>query len=314
MQVFVVDAFSTKNFRGNPAAVVLLQQPMTDPVRQSIAAEMNQAETAYLETFQDGDFKSSHSFTLRWFTPLCEAPMCGHATMAAAAVLFTELHNPSDILSFHTLSGVLKVSKADTPSQQSKAVSMKMSLPWAPPTEPLPAVLGPACDSPEGLALRTACVGSLPVAVCGYTARYGCNYLMFCLQGGTRQQLEAIVPDAAGMLAAVTAADVRAVIVTCQGGSDSPYDFLSRFFAPWMGITEDHVTGSAHGVLGPFWAQRLEGGTGVSAAHAAAVVKPMQARQCSSRGGDLQVEIQAAEGQVALTGAAVVVLRGTLDV
>ncbi|MEW5313330.1 MAG: hypothetical protein WDW38_004907 [Sanguina aurantia] len=292
-------------------------------------------------------FTSNHTFGLRWFTPVCEVPLCGHATLAAAAVLFSGMDNPSPVIHFRTASGTLSITKVDSPATQQqpdaqdptttttstiittsltathgdhlpaaaswavavagggggrgdRALQLEMSLPLAALTE-TPAVLqrgGPGGDGACVQALLAACVGDLVVEHIGFTSALGLNYLMLVLAPGTtQQQLRDMRPDTAAMMLAVSKSVVSGVVVTLHE-DDSEFDFVSRFFGPWMGITEDPVTGSAHTVLGPYWADRLGKTT-------------LSARQCSARGGELTVRVDESAGRVLITGSAVIVIRGS---
>uniref|UniRef100_A0A7S0WPQ9 Phenazine biosynthesis-like domain-containing protein n=1 Tax=Chlamydomonas leiostraca TaxID=1034604 RepID=A0A7S0WPQ9_9CHLO len=312
LPVYIVDAFSEQPFAGNQAAVVLISSDdgVSDDLRQKIAAEMQLSETSFVEldpahapaTSSGGDpFQQCSHFRLRWFTPTTEVPLCGHATLAAAAVLFKERSSAHTTLHFHTASGQLTVSLDAARSSTSGAggLWMQMRLPLSPATDPLP---GPLAAGLE--ALRAACVGELQVARTAFAARNRLNYLVLQLQdGATREELEALTPDFTAMQAACSREHVSGVIVTCRGG-ESGYDILSRFFGPWMGIPEDPVTGSSHAVLGPYWASLLGKGTSAET--------PLLARQCSRRGGEMSVMVDAGAGQVVLSGPAAVVMAGQL--
>mmetsp|Transcript_12577 Transcript_12577/g.27159 ORF Transcript_12577/g.27159 Transcript_12577/m.27159 type:complete len:303 (+) Transcript_12577:129-1037(+) len=291
---YQVDAFSKVPFGGNPAAVVLLRSKLEDDVLQKIAAENNLAETAFValtsdqESSESDPFASRSEFNLRWFTPTTEVPLCGHATLASAAALF-DRGNQSPSLQFHTLSGVLSVSRqAASPG----APLLAMTLPLAAPCDPVPA----PCADLSGPFIK-ACTGGLPVKEVLFTGASNLNYVVVVLQDATtRSQLESIQPDIEGLLGAVSGKQVHGVIVTAPGSNG--YDVFSRFFGPWMGISEDHVTGSAHSVLGPYWETRLDR-------------SELSARQCSERGGELQLRVDRTAGKVTVCGAATVVIRGT---
>ncbi|KAJ9506958.1 hypothetical protein QJQ45_016561 [Haematococcus lacustris] len=358
-----VDAFTDVPFAGNPTAVCLLTEPLSEQLLQSIAAENNLAETAYIEPLQPGGppvdishFKEHDRFRLRFFTPSTEVPLCGHATFASAATLFQELHNQHSTLHFHTLSGVLSVSQSspqpaagqEGAGGEQQARGMAMQMPLTPPTSALPApfdntpcqegteasgaasgaaVVVTALGSGRQFAgkaaqLLQACVGGAAIHEVLY-AGDTMKYLMICLPPGTsQQQLEAIQPDFAAMLSCASGDHIRCVILTCRAGADSGYDYLLRFLAPWLGVDEDHATGSANCVLGPYWAQQL-GQPGASAGEApggaAAAPLTMRARQCSKRVGLLTVQVREqgqgqAAGCVVLGGQAVVVLSGHMRV
>jgi PhzF family phenazine biosynthesis protein len=215
--IFQVDAFTTRRFAGNPAAVLLLDSFPPDAVLQAIAAENNLAETAFLVPDR-GDYR------LRWFTPTVEVPLCGHATLASAAVVMERLEPARTRVVFHSASGPLTVVRTDT--------GYSMDFPTR-LSEPTPA--------PPGLA---EALGVTPIEVVVNKFNY-----MALLESATT--VRKLAPD----IAAIARLDRSGVIVTAPG--DGPYDFVSRYFAPAKGIPEDPVTGSAHCSLAPYWARRL---------------------------------------------------------
>jgi PhzF family phenazine biosynthesis protein len=262
MRIHVVDAFTDAPFGGNQAAVCLLAEA-ADPVwMQRVAAEMNLSETAFPRPVQDGDA----DFELRWFTPLTEVSLCGHATLGSAHVLYeTGAVSRDRPIRFRTLrSGVLTVRPEDG--------LLAMDFPAFPADK---------IDPPAGLA---EALGVAPV----WTGRNAQNDVLAVLDDASA--VRSLTPDPA----AVGRVDARGVCVTA---ADSGYDFVSRFFAPSVGIPEDPVTGSAHCMLTPYWAERL-GRT------------EMRGYQASRRGGEVRVAMRG--DRVILMGAAVTVLEGTL--
>jgi PhzF family phenazine biosynthesis protein len=257
--VIQVDAFSDRPFAGNPAAVCIMDAPADEGWMQRVAAEMNLSETSFLHPEKDG-------WSLRWFTPQVEVQLCGHATLAGAHVLWEEGRLAADEEArFHTASGVL------TAVRQGEWISMDFP---AQPDEQI--------EAPEGLEQAL-----------GVRPRYvGRSRFDLLVEVDTEDVVRALAPDF-GLLAGV---DARGVIVTAQG-TDTRFDFVSRFFAPRVGIAEDPVTGSAHCVLAPFWARRLQR-------------DEMTAYQASRRGG--VVKVRAAGDRVVLAGHAVTVMRGEL--
>jgi predicted PhzF superfamily epimerase YddE/YHI9 len=211
-----VDAFTDRPFAGNPAAVCLLDGPVDDGWMQSLAGELGLSETAYV--WPDGD-----ALSLRWFTPVAEVDLCGHATLAAAhALAGAGRAADGDVLAFHTRSGVL--------TAEIRGDLVELDLPADPPA---------AVPVPEGLAglgARSAARGRGDLAV----------------ELGDAQRVRDAVPD----LGAVVALGVRALYVTATGDGDGA-DYVLRVFAPAVGIDEDPVTGSAQCLLGPYWADRL---------------------------------------------------------
>jgi PhzF family phenazine biosynthesis protein len=215
--IFQIDAFTARRFSGNPAAVMPLENFLADSVLQAIAAENNLSETAFLVR-DGGDYR------LRWFTPLTEVPLCGHATLATAAVVMERLETNRNQVVFHTASGPLTVSRL--------GAGYVMNFP-ARPSERV--------STPPSLA---EALGVTPVEVLANQF----NYMALLVSAQIVRQL---APD----MSAVAHLDRPGVIVTAQG--DGGYDFVSRYFAPAKGIPEDPVTGSAHCMLAPYWAGRL---------------------------------------------------------
>jgi PhzF family phenazine biosynthesis protein len=215
--IFHIDAFTTRPFAGNPAAVMLLDRFPEDTLLQKIAAENNLSETAFLVP-ESGDYR------LRWFSPTTEVPLCGHATLASAAAVMERLEPERSTVVFHSLSGSLTVNPTKTgyvmdfPIRQSEQISTPPAL---------------------AEALRID-----PVEV--FTNEF--NYLALL---ESEQVLRALSPD----MPALAQLDRPGVIVTAPG--DGTYDFVSRYFAPAKGIPEDPVTGAAHCMLAPYWSKRL---------------------------------------------------------
>lgn len=220
LRVWFVDAFARGVFRGNPAAVVPLQSWLADSLMQSIAAENNLSETAFFVPRADGDQD------LRWFTPACEVPLCGHATLASAFIVFSELDVTRTSVRFHTASGVLEVRKG-------AADLLEMDFPRR-----MPSTCAPPADLLAGLR-------ATPLEVLATD-----NDTNFYAVFDSEQAVRAIAPD----FAALTRLHPHGVAVTAPG---EEADFVSRYFVPSYGIPEDPVTGSTHCALVPFWAQRL---------------------------------------------------------
>ncbi|HKV09811.1 MAG TPA: PhzF family phenazine biosynthesis protein [Thermoanaerobaculia bacterium] len=260
LDLYQVDAFTDRPFAGNPAAVCLLPGPREASWMQSVAREMNLSETAFLHP-EDGGWR------LRWFTPAIEVELCGHATLASAHVLWeTGRLAAGDTARFHTLSGLL------TAEKQGEWIELDF-----------PARRVEEVTPPDGL---TAALGVENPRFVG-KSRY--DYL---LETGSEAEVRALDPDHRRL----ASLPVRGIIVTARADG-SPYDFVSRFFAPGSGVDEDPVTGSAHCTLGPHWAERLG-------------KNEMLAFQASPRGGAVRVRV--AGERVKLGGQAVLVLRGQL--
>jgi len=259
-KIRVVDAFTDRAFRGNPAAVCILQEPRDDGWRQDVAREMNLSETAFLEKRADG------SYTLRWFTPSVEVDLCGHATLASAHILWEsgELAAGQKAL-FHTRSGILSAVK------QGDWIEMDF-----------PAEKEKPSDAPAEL---IEALGVTPL----YTGRNRFDYLV---EVDREETVRGLNPD----MTRLKKIDMRGVMVTSRSRS-AEYDFVSRFFAPAVGVDEDPVTGSAHCCLGPYWGGKLGKMT-------------LRAYQASSRGGILRVGLK--DDRVLIGGQAVTVLCAEL--
>lgn len=259
LNIIQVDAFTNKPFSGNPAAVCLLSGEKDDRWLQQVAQEMNLSETAFLLWKRDG-------FSLRWFTPTVEIALCGHATLASAHVLWqNDYLEPNEQARFYTLSGLLTANRRDDwiemdfPAKGSRPVS-----------------------APEGL------LESLGISA-GTISRNEYDYLV---EVDSEDMLKGITPN----FSALSNVEARGVIVTSRAVSVD-YDFVSRFFAPRVGVNEDPVTGSAHCCLAPYWQERLG-------------KDEMVGYQASARGGVVRVRV--AGERVTLGGQAVTVMRGEL--
>lgn len=252
---YQVDAFASRAFEGNPAAVCPLENWLDDSQLQAIAEENNLSETAFF-------VPAGSSFHLRWFTPVREVDLCGHATLATAHVIFEVLGHTEPVITFKTRSGALFVEKHGD--------RMHMDFPACPPT---------FCPIPD---ILIKALGVCPIEVLA-----GDDYLAVFDSEAT---VRALAPnlDLLGQL------DLRGVIATAPGNE---VDFVSRFFAPKLGVPEDPVTGSAHCELAPYWASKL----GKNA---------LSARQVSKRGGNVACELRG--DRVVLSGSAVIFMKGEI--
>ena len=260
--IFQVDAFTAEPFKGNPAGVCLLSAAADPAWMQSVAREMNLAETAFPVPSPDG-------FDLRWFTPAVEVRLCGHATLATAHVLWEERILARDTVArFHTKSGLLTATKdgdwivLDFPARPSRPETP----PWA---DRLAGALG---------------VKPLRIEV-------SAEDILVEVDGD--ETVRSLEPD----IAALRRLPARGVIVTSRS-ADPAFDFVSRFFAPAVGVDEDPVTGSSHCVLTPYWSKRLRKAS-------------LAAYQASARGGVLKVSLEG--DRVRIAGRAVTVIRGSLE-
>jgi PhzF family phenazine biosynthesis protein len=260
VKLWQVDAFTDRVFGGNPAAVCWLESEADPAWMQAVAAEMNLAETAFVRRLGGGLHE------LRWFTPTVEVDLCGHATLATAhAVWEAGLAPTGEPLRFSTRSGVLTCARDGT--------WIELDFPATPPS--------PA-DPPDAL---LAALGVQP----RYMGRSRFDYLVVL---DSEAAVRAVRPEFRRLGEVPT----RGVIVTARS-DDSQYDFVSRFFAPAVGVDEDPVCGSAHCCLAPYWSELLGR-------------RELQARQISARGGVLRLRNNG--DRVALGGQAVTVLRGEL--
>jgi len=259
VQIFQVDAFTEKPFSGNPAAVCILPGPYRPTWMQNVAEEMNLSETAFLYKEEDG-------FQLRWFTPAVEVDLCGHATLASAHILWeTGLLNPQEQAKFYTRSGLL--------TAEMKEGQIELNFP-ANPDEP--------AIAPPGL-----------FEALGITPQYvGRSKFDYIIEVDSEESVRNVQPD----FTLLKTVPVRGISVTSLASSPG-YDFVSRFFAPRVGINEDPVTGSVHCTLGPFWSKKLGKNEFI-------------AYQASERGGVLRIRV--AGDRVYLGGRAVTILRGEL--
>ena len=235
LPIYQIDAFAEQLFSGNPAAVVPLESWIDATLMQQIATENNLAETAFF-------VHQGNHVEIRWFTPEREIDLCGHATLAAAHVLFHELNPSAHAIHFESRSGKLVVTRTS---------NNRLTLDF-------PSQVPDASDSPAALLLGLKTLPSHCLKHTDYIAVYE-----------SEEQIRDLYPD----LDHLMKLDLRGVIVTAPSSSPK-YDFVSRFFAPKYGISEDPVTGSSHTQLTPYWAKRL-GKT------------KLTARQLSKRGGTL---------------------------
>lgn len=261
MKIFQVDSFSNRLFAGNPAGVCLLDAPVPDAWMQAVAREMNLSETAFVLPEKEG-------FRLRWFTPAVEVDLCGHATLASAHTLWEQgILAASEPALFFTRSGRLICTRRgdwiwmDFPAQPAAAAD-------------LPADLLPALGIERAL----------------FTGR---NVRDAFIEVDDENIVRELAPD----FASLRAGGVPGVIVTARSRSVE-HDFISRFFAPLLGVDEDPVTGSAHTALAPYWAEKLGKDS-------------LRAYQASARGGELL--LTCAGERVLIGGQAVTVLRGEMD-
>jgi PhzF family phenazine biosynthesis protein len=254
-----IDAFASGPFAGNPAAVCLLEHPAPESWMQALTAELGLSETAFL-------VPEGEAFGLRWFTPTAEVDLCGHATLASAHALWEEgqLAQGAEAR-FRTRSGVLTARQEDG--------LVWLDFPATPP-EPI--------DPPEGLLAALGLIEALYIGRSRFDVLVEVDY---------PEVVRGLAPD----VAALREVEARGVIVTAAGEGEA--DFVSRFFAPRVGVDEDPVTGSAHCALAPYWRNRLRRDA-------------LCGHQVSARGGIVEVRVRG--DRVDLGGRAVTIFRGTL--
>ena len=258
-KLYQVDAFSSEPFRGNPAAVCLLCREEPDAWMQALATEMNLSETAFL-------LKNCDDWDLRWFTPTTEVDLCGHATLASAKVLFeTQPELREHSIRFHTRSGELVARWQDGRVELDFPLMRYQPIPIAPD---LAGVLG-----------------FQPIK-----AVFSGTYFLF------EAESPELVYDAHPNMTELVKLPMPEVIITAKS-QDPGYDFISRFFAPQLGIPEDPVTGSAHCLLTPYWAEKL----GKAA---------FTAFQASARGGELILHLVG--DRVHISGEAIIIFEANL--
>jgi PhzF family phenazine biosynthesis protein len=273
--LYHVDAFTNRPFSGNPAGVFLCRSEMSAKQMQLISAEVNASETAFPIPLDASSFKEASRFHLRWFTPQVEVPLCGHATLATAHVMFCELENQNDALKFETQSGELVVRHdgeyyaMDFPAGIAKSIDTDVSICHALGIQEHSVLDTLYCDSP--------------------------NKLLVVVDD--EHVVRGLSPDFIKLREISRKYSAGSVVVT--GRSVSPdYDFVSRNFAPIRGVNEDPVTGSSHVILGPYWQEQLH-------------KSQLKGFQASPRGGVVVVEV-VGSSRVVLKGTALTISRGQM--
>ena len=263
--LYQIDAFTSRPFGGNPAAVCPLERWLDDETMQAIATENNLSETAFF-------VPQGEDFHIRWFTPVQEVDLCGHATLASAHIVFTRLAPKRGRVRFMSRSGWLEV------NQEAGRLVMDF-----------PAV---AVEREDGLDRAARALGRAPAELWkGDPAKLGIMAAVFA----STEEVRALAPD----LALVAALPSDGIIATAPGDPKSGEDFVSRYFAPGVGIPEDPVTGGIHCLLIPFWAKRLG-------------KRRLFARQVSKRGGELWCEDRG--DRVAIGGQCANLMEGTITI
>ncbi|KAM7256536.1 hypothetical protein ACFE04_012277 [Oxalis oulophora] len=288
VKYYVVDAFTDSPFKGNPAAVCFLEDERDDEWLQAVAVEFNLPMIGFLTPDQN-----STRFNIRWFTTVNEVPLCGHATLAAAHILFTKGLVSSDLIEFDTLlSGILTATRvndctfANGSTMQNGKIQDKFLIELN-----LPAIPNVEFNSTDVSAISQA-LGGVPIVEVKKTAD---NRLIVLLPSA--KCVEKLLPKIDEIL---NIPDADGLIVTGVAPPDSGFDFKSRFFAPKLGLNEDPVCGSAHCSLAPFWNKKLAGKC------------DFVAYQASHRSGILNIHIDVKNERVLLRGKAVTVMEGSI--
>jgi len=264
VKIFQVDAFTDEPFKGNPAGVCLLETKQTDSWMQNMAMEMNLSETAFL-------LKTQTRFDLRWFTPKTEVPLCGHATLASAHILWEEkILDKEELAAFNTKSGELVCKKADD---------------WIEMLFPLKQVRATGVSESLLKALK------ISKNVAKFNLYDSNGEFLYLIEVPTDEIVRKLNPDFIKLKE-----EAKAVIITAKSSSKE-FDFISRFFAPSLGIDEDPVTGSAHCYLAPYWAEKLN-------------KNELIGYQASKRGGIVKCELRGKK--VIIKGKAVTIFKAEL--
>ncbi len=273
VKLYQVDTFTDKLFKGNPAAVCILKKPINDGLMQSIALEMNLSETAFLMLEGNGLIENQKVFPLRWFTPKFEVPLCGHATLATSAVLFSDYNYKGKEIIYETKSGKIITKKdkdriiLDFPVD--KVINTNISF-----KEELLNALGISRYNNIILGERT-------------------KKLIIHLEN--YQEVLRLSPNFE-LMRKLKTKDIKGVGVTAKMKSE--YDFVSRYFNPWAGVNEDPVTGSVHTLLASYWSEILN-------------KKELKAYQASKRSGEIILKLRE-DVRVEIIGKFIIVLKGRI--
>lgn len=272
IKIFQVDAFTSEAFKGNPAAVCILENDISDELMKNIAQEMNLSETAFVKPLKNSNIGKGNLFSLRWFTPEVEVDLCGHATIATSKVLFDEFNIKEQYIKYETKSGLLTAKKKDE----------KISLDF-----PIDKALdfNLTQDILDAMGIR-----SYSKAIIGEKTR------KLVIEVKDKDNIINLKPNFEILKSLKFKSDVKGIGVTCRG--NEKYDFISRYFNPWAGINEDPVTGSVHTLLANYWSNKLN-------------KMDMNAYQASNRSGEISLKLLEND-RVKLSGEAVIVLRGEL--
>lgn len=268
LKIYQVDVFTDEPFKGNPAAVCILDEEIEEKQMKSIAAEMNLSETAFVLPIN----KETNIYSLRWFTPEVEVPLCGHGTIGTAKILFDIFEIESDEIFFETKSGIL------TAKRYGDGIGIDMPI-----------------DKYEDINLSSDLLSA--IGIDGYMdVKIGKTTRKVIIRVDSEEEIFNLNPDFNKMKGLELKEDIKGVAITTDNTNN--YDFLSRYFNPWAGINEDPVTGSVHTVLANYWGDILN-------------KKELVAYQASDRGGKLILKLKD-ENRLELIGESVIVLKGDM--
>ena len=321
LKFYQINSFTTKPLTGNPAGVILCQETWPENI-QKIASEINQNETAFIlpiknsnSNFEENAFKVDKKFKLRWLTPTCEVPLCGHATLAAASVLFEVCKNENQVLEFETLSGILKAERDDKNNNTGIILDFPADVPVA--LEDLDSInhiipyvinpIIPACGDFD-------CIDDVNQIKLGRKTRK----LIVELNSSSKnlsKLLDMAVPDPKVLTNLHDGSLFKGICFTMKNPNiiykNSKHDIISRYFAPWLGLNEDHVTGSLHTTLAPFYMEDEDKRRELGKSNPN---DRISARQCSPRNGEMFVEWDDEKGRVFLIGRCCHVIEGVMNV
>lgn len=272
IKIYQVDTFTSKAFKGNPAAVCILEDDINDELMQNIAQEMNLSETAFVKPLDKVNMSNCNLFSLRWFTPEVEVDLCGHATIAASKVLFDEFNIKEQYIKYETKSGVLIAKREDE----------KISLDFP-------------IDKPLDFNLTQDILEAMGIT--NYSkAIIGEKTKKLVIEVKNEEDVLNLKPNFEMLKSLEFKNNVKGIGITCR--SNERYDFISRYFNPWAGINEDPVTGSVHTLLANYWSNKLN-------------KIEMKAYQASHRGGEISLKLLEND-RVRLSGEAIIILKGEL--
>lgn len=295
----VVDAFTDSAFKGNPAAVCFLEEERDDQWLQSVATEFNLSETCYLTRITDPDSDSIDStiessiprFRLRWFTPVTEVKLCGHATLAASHFLFRSSLVNSNTIEYSTLSGILTAKRVpDTKSTESSVYQNDEAQDGFLIELDFPAV--PLAEYNDEVSVFSKALNGNSVVEIKKIATGAGDILVELLSGNTVEDFQPQIDE-------IQRSPASGILITGLAPPGSGFDFFSRYFCPKFGINEDPVTGSAHCALAPYWSKKLGKFDFV-------------AYQASPRGGIINLHLDEKNQRVLLRGKAIAVMEGSL--